>query len=153
MRILVLTIIGTLFCFVSGNCQQRRGGFDCYFGVPPGVNLDNLGEKKKFPIDYCAIANFGEDSQLQLEMPISKTNEKKPCIKITDFGNIKKNRSAIGPIIAWQRYNQAKYHACSTRLATLQASALAAYRQKFYGKHKPVPARVSIPNPVQPTSL
>lgn len=152
MKILFCTIIGTLFCCISAHCQQRTMSFDCYFGLPPGLNLDSLGEKKKFPIDYCQLANFDQQSHL-LELPLDKTGEKKTCIRITDFVKSKKNRSAIAHIVAWKAQNNAKNRVCATRLVTLQASALAVYRQKFYGKHKPQPPRVNIPPVVQPTNL
>lgn len=153
MKVLFCTIISMLFCAASGNCQLQGRVLVCEFEVPRNINLDNLGEKKKFPIDYCALANFGEDRQLQLDMPISKTNEKMTCIKITDFLNSKKRQSAIARIVAWQAHNKVKYNALNTRLANLQAGALAAFRQKFYGKNNQEPARVSTPPVVQSTFL
>jgi hypothetical protein len=152
MKILFCTIIGILFCANAGNCQQRRVSIDCYFGLPPGVNLDSLGEKKKFPIDYCMLAELDKYNHL-LELPYDKTDKKKPYIKIIDFVKSKKNRSAIAHIVARKAQNNAKNRVCSTRLVTLQASAIAAYKQKFYGKYKPESTRVSTPTVVQPTNL
>jgi hypothetical protein len=152
MKILFCTIIGILFCAASGNCQQRGRVVVCEFEVSRNLNLDQLGEKKKSPIDYCKLAELDKYNQM-LELPYYKTDKKKPCIKITDFVKSKKNRSAIAHIVARKAQNNAKNRVCSTRLVTLQASAIAAYKQKFYGKYKPESIRVSTPTVVQPTNL
>ncbi len=152
MKIFVCTIISILFCAVTGNCQHRKGVVVCEFEVSRSVNIDQLGEKKKFPIDYCILAELTKYDHL-LELPCDKTDKKKPCIKMTDFVKSKKNRPAIAKIVAWQQFNKAKYLACSIRLTGLQSSALATYRQKFYGKYKPEPRSLKISPVVQPTTL
>lgn len=128
-KIFVCTIIGTLFFYVSGKSQQRTISFDCFFGVPPGLDIDKLGEKKKYPIDYCVLYNF--DQYFSLKGPFIHFESKKTCIKIIDFVNRTKKRTAIACVIKWRAYNDTKYHALKTRLLTLQANAVAAYIQKF----------------------
>lgn len=152
MKILFCTIIGLLFCAISGNCQQRGKVVVCEFEVSRNLSLDQLGEKKKFPIDYCKLAELDKYNHM-LELPYDKTNIKKPSIKITDFVKSKKRQSAIAVVGAWQQYNKAKHPACSARLKGLQTSALAAYWQKFYGKHIPEPVRVSVPSVAHSTYL
>lgn len=127
MKILFCTIIGMLFCAASGNCQQRGRVVVCEFEVSRNLSLDQLGEKKKFPIDYCKLAELDKYNHM-LELPYDKTDKKKPSIKITDFVKSKKRQSAIAVVGAWQQYNKAKHRECYTRLTGLQANADVAFR-------------------------
>lgn len=126
-----------IFCFIL-----------CSF-IPSGLlsQVDasvNLGEKKKYPIDYRVLAEFEPD--LGIETLVGAKNEKLVHELVAQFKNYSNADSVqimIRYSVALYRYNKTRYADVLSRLAILENAELEHYRKMLHGSWKPGSVRVN----------
>jgi hypothetical protein len=104
----------------------------------------NLGEKKKFPIDYRMLAEFEPD--LGMETLVEAKNEKlvhKCVARFKNYSNADSVQIMIRYSVALYQYNKTRYADALNRLAILENAELGHYRKMLRGSWKPGNVRVN----------